>query len=276
MSTSIAVVIGFLVSRSHDRMYSRYFGPPPTKTKRVTIVSILRLALKYEVPFLIRHAVAQLDSFFPLDKKSLIKRVLKAKSHSDLENEQLRVGSFLDTISLAVIADVPWILPSILYHFVSQHSLSDIMGHPGFGVLASKVQILIVQFHIQNVLEIDNLNAWTGILPLENCLTNVECSHLSRKMQKDDRRRVVGVSSRLFKVDSTLGPGGKTFCKNCQSAGRKYQKESEEMYWDQYPVVCGFQSWDEVKQMRSNWLKGKKVGSGSSMEKVEIPGQASE
>ena len=117
----------FLVFSQENTLikFNSFFEPPPTPTALPIVESVLRLSLKYDVPYLRRRALLHLSSTFP---STLSAWKVREENRTIPPVENTPFAALL----LARQFDLPWLLPSILY-CISTHSFEKTLDHALWG-----------------------------------------------------------------------------------------------------------------------------------------------
>lgn len=249
-----------VISRQTQICY-RFYRPPPSNIPLHVTVSILRLAQKYQVPFLKRRAVVYLDYFFPVDQKRILKACTSKGSRFG-DNDDL-LETLCDALHLVHvhIPIIHWILPCIVFVIVSKFNQVDaIKQKPWYARLPSNPRDWIESDGTReavNGIMLNQLIDRAGMSPQQGCLTSETCSELFTKLQSTIHN--LPSSDQDPSRVSLENRKGLKFCSNCQGAILRYQKEleekSKEVFWNQLSKACDRESWNDVLKSRNNYLE---------------------
>lgn len=99
------------VAIDQTRIHHSYFEPHPSEQPIPVVISVLRLAHKYDVVFLKRRAIAHLNAILPT-KWDDTWRLVNSEEFYEQPERRLDVLPLLD---LGAVFETPWLLPAL--HF---------------------------------------------------------------------------------------------------------------------------------------------------------------
>ncbi|KJA15530.1 hypothetical protein HYPSUDRAFT_148990 [Hypholoma sublateritium FD-334 SS-4] len=239
--------MGFFLRAVFD---SSYFEPPPSPTELPIVGAVLRLSLKYDVPYLHRRALDHLSTTFPLTLDGWKQR------------DALRTIPPVDNTPFAAFLiarefDLPWLLPAILY-CISSHPFEKTLDSaswcdeeislcwPDKRMAIVGRQKLIAMQH-QSALTLAKLSSAKS----EDC-TGTACS--------DTRQHCADVLSGwdmagfldYFEDHTDMC---EDLCQPCCAAFKELCASKSEEMWTDLPVMFGLANWEQLERMRVQALE---------------------
>ncbi|KAK7024863.1 BTB domain-containing protein [Favolaschia claudopus] len=235
---------------------SEFFMPSPAETKIGDTLGILRLAHKYDVPYLRRRALHHLEPMYPTDLSGYDSQVQPA-----IERKVPFAEHFRDRVLSVMIATevgALWLLPAT-YYDICTWPLERILGEPLWKALREEEQHacligyqallrqcpLILKFLLEYSSDQD-----TDCTDCMNCnqLRSMVYSNLSSGL------------SQFMNWPLDLWPKqawaavGVSLCAHCLSSAKELHAEARQNCWDALPGMFGLPDWDKLKEMRQEAL----------------------
>ncbi|KJA26854.1 hypothetical protein HYPSUDRAFT_180410 [Hypholoma sublateritium FD-334 SS-4] len=210
-----------------------YFEPPPSDQPTSVVVSILRLAHKYDVVFLKRRAVAHLNVLFPTEWDGLWKLMI--------ENDHTTAADNLSLLELAPAIEIPWVLPAV--HFLlATTSINLIFNLEAWNLLEASIQrnCLIKRENCMSELAVSSRWIWSHTTA-PSCLSVGTCTNILGLIQK---------MSGIWKVVSDIPS---VFCKKCSKTTQAKCYTSGAQVWDGLPKLIGLGSWEDLNSAKKSF-----------------------
>ncbi|KAK7062370.1 BTB domain-containing protein [Favolaschia claudopus] len=229
---------------------SSFFEPPPAAVDYFMVVGILRLAHKYDVPYLFRRALCHLNSRYPTDFPSFLKRREQEDAGLcclDDDCNCFDLTLHMSAVKAATEVGALWLLPAAYYSVVSR---SDFMETALEHLQAHEIRkVLIAQIHF--VRATVDVHAFLERLPTPSCRTRRKCRACaseahevlhSRRVDQDDSDPVSNWV--LFGCESEL-------CESCEVFAIERFDNAQSEFWARLPFSLGLPGWTELKEMRT-------------------------
>ncbi|KAJ6582236.1 hypothetical protein B0H19DRAFT_1019240 [Mycena capillaripes] len=223
---------------------SAFFMPPPARSKFEDTLGILRLAHKYDVPYLRRRALEHLGTIYP-----------SQLSDYRMGNLSLSLKDFhhrIATIERATEVDALWLLPTA-YYDICRRELGAIIEDPHWLTLGEKerktcllgYQALIRQYpKMLNFLSVskdedDDCTDWTECNKFRLGLTGLN-KDLSAFMSCP-----LDIWSEVLwtRMDQII-------CSNCMTEAKALHAAARQNCWDELPKMFGLPGWEDLEEMR--------------------------
>ncbi|KAK6991761.1 BTB domain-containing protein [Favolaschia claudopus] len=226
---------------------SSFFERRPSPVEFFTTVGVMRLAHKYDVPYLFRRALTHLDAIYPTNLQKL--QGIRS-AHIDHHIYYTTFVPHVHMITLQVVSEVgaTWILPAVYYSIASD---SDFMRqaadhmHPH-----AMLRALIAQTEF--VRATASTHHFLRELPSSGCATHAKCTahisaaHDSLELWLEHRDDCDPLSAWVFDyMEDDL-----QLCSACSAVGEKMYQEAQEKFWDSLPGILGLPDWAELKRSK--------------------------
>ncbi|TFK61515.1 hypothetical protein BDN72DRAFT_849592 [Pluteus cervinus] len=227
---------------------SSFFEAPGTPTTLTLISHVLRLSLKYEVPFLTRRCLSHFDSAYPTTLAGWRKR------------ERIRTIPPVDNTPFAVLLlslelPIPWILPAIYYCLCTHPLMKTLNGVTWEGqqldliwpqiktCVAGRSKLIHTQFRyaVQFVSEGD-------VAEEEG---RCETPHFCRGIRKHALDLIVDWETMgYFDLVDENSQMFKGLCAECRKGFLGFFARTTKEMWDKLPGLFGLPAWKELEEMR--------------------------
>ncbi|KAJ7148517.1 hypothetical protein C8R43DRAFT_1009204 [Mycena crocata] len=256
-SADMETMDGFPVVKLHDDpeevdvflkaiFDSSFFMPHPAETKFETILGILRLSHKYDVPYLRRRALQHLEPIYPTDLS-----VYDTREGNDVIAGETALRRFM-TIQVATEVGALWLLP-VAYHDLCKLTLSAILSTPWWNSIGEKERTACLIGHSAQIQYFPRMFKFLSIAGDDEtaCDDWTECNRL--------RLKFVNESDTWGNATWTLDAWGDGFwtllenmgmCEDCLTDSKAMHASARQAFWAQLPTMFGLPGWEELEQMR--------------------------
>lgn len=209
------------------RIHFSYFEPPPSDQPTSVVVSILRLAHKYDVIFLKRRAVAHLNVLLPTEWDGLWKLIIA--------NKRTRTAEILPLLELAPAVEIPWVLPAINF-LLAPTSIKSILNLEAWNSLGAIIQwnYLINREDCMTMLTVSSGWVWSHPT-VPGCFSVGPCTSILELMI-----RRYGIWAAVYTLSTICK------CKKCLETTQAKCYTSGEQVWDGLPELIGLGSWEDL------------------------------
>ncbi|KAJ7648618.1 hypothetical protein DFH06DRAFT_1095390 [Mycena polygramma] len=226
---------------------SEFFMPPPADSRIEDTLGILRLAHKYDVPYLRRRALQHLSSIYPTQ--------LSEYSSCSEAITHLKLSQAVKTILTATEVGALWLLP-MAYYNTCQLKLVAIITNQYWRTLRENEQhacLLGYEALLRRFSRIlDFLLAWKE--EDDDCEDYIECNRrrfqLTARLQSD-LSPFMQSPLLFFELDEegwqSLFVGA---CHNCVEEAKNLHATARRAFWDALPEIFRLPRWEELEQMR--------------------------
>ncbi|KAJ7648604.1 hypothetical protein DFH06DRAFT_996980 [Mycena polygramma] len=224
---------------------SNFFMPPPSQSKVQDTLGILRLAHKYDVPYLRRRALEHLGTIYPT-LLSEYKESTPSEILSTLDERLAAIGAATEVGAL-------WLLPAA-YHAICQYGLSGIMENKGWLALGEqdrKTYILGSEAQIRQfptVLSFLSVSKQPGD---DSCADPAKCNRSRLRLNGlhslMSARKTPPLDTFNERRWQTMGRG---ICDSCVEEAKTIYASARQKFWYALPEMFGLPSWEELEQMR--------------------------
>ncbi|KAK7024852.1 BTB domain-containing protein [Favolaschia claudopus] len=234
---------------------SEFFMPPPKETEIEHCLAILRLAHKYDVPYLRRRALEHFDTMFPISLPEFIHRLNESEpgklfNKSDVDEA---FDALVATIAIATEVSASWLIPVVNYHLFRGWHIYDIITDGEWLTLNEDQRAVTIRAHSGLTRHWHEIFGFVSIAKTEN---DAQC----RDWAKCNRERLSAsrwINSH-FNEHSTaalhiLGERGwPKLCKSCLAEAKALHAAEKQKCWDELPGMFGLPGWRELEQMRKD------------------------
>ncbi|KAK7012784.1 BTB domain-containing protein [Favolaschia claudopus] len=227
---------------------SDFFMPPPAETTFEECLGILRLAHKYDVPYLRRRALQHLQSMLPTSVAELDRR--DQPGRRNLEN-------LVATISIATEVGAQWLLPMAYFLLHAKYKLSFIIKQPQWLALGDEQRTASICGPAELSQQAHKVFSFLSVAKTpgdEECADSKECNRSRLSTAKRLNPWISAhMNSALYafpaKSWSTI-----SLCESCLEEAKNLHAAAKQECWGQIPMIFGLPPWDELEKMRSEAL----------------------
>ncbi|KAF7356135.1 BTB domain-containing protein [Mycena venus] len=205
---------------------SEFFMPPPAECKFDDIIGILRLAHKYDVPYLRRRALEHLGPIYPT-------RLSEFDSHRKLLPRRLQ----------------PWGCDNR-----NSHRISQVIVDPRWLALGENERNAYLRGHSVQMLQVLKICKFLSTSSDEdNCEDSAQCNRLRLRINSAHIDRIFSSQSipltywGNYSWDAMKDRG---MCTHCITMSRSLHTAARENLWNELPEMFGLPAWEELEQMR--------------------------
>ncbi|KAK7024854.1 hypothetical protein R3P38DRAFT_3193769 [Favolaschia claudopus] len=213
---------------------SDFFMPPPAKATIVDCLGILRLAHKYDVPYLRRRSLLHLHSMFPSCLSDLFHKI------------DQNLTELIAMIATGTEVGALWLLPAAYYLILSQWPLSMIAQ-------SNRQQASAATFAWSP--QIHKIFSFLFVASNEDdeeCQDWAECNkcriHASSHILPPISQGNPGSVLRWFTEEAWGNVG---LCEHCLREAQEMYKAATQTCWDELPKMFGLPEWEQLEQMRN-------------------------
>ncbi|TFK39269.1 hypothetical protein BDQ12DRAFT_698267 [Crucibulum laeve] len=230
---------------------SGFFEPPPSTTEFDIISGILRLSTKYEVDYLRRRAIRHLDVLYPLTLTAFDRR-------QETRTTPWKDNTAFEAARLAREADVPWILPAVLYcvctcpvdDMVDGYLWNDARRqlNPIDQAACVKALVPLTQADRKDMLSFLTLGAVSG------CITPTDCN----EARLDALRSLADAQDILNPLDSFYHMWElfeDNVCEQCVTKSKAMNGSAREAFWESLPGLFKLPDWRTLKTLQEDALR---------------------
>ncbi|KAK7024853.1 BTB domain-containing protein [Favolaschia claudopus] len=229
---------------------SDFFMPPPATATIHNCLGILRLAHKYDVPYLRRRSLEHLHSMFPSCPSDLIRDPRRSSQKTSQKFDEI-----VATIATGTEVGALWLLPVVYYLVLSKWNLSGVIRQPQWLALGAEQQMAGIGGYPGLANQAHKIFSFFFIARNEDdegCLDWAECN----------RKRILA-SSRILSFISEVSPAsamrysmeghweGLGLCEHCLPEAQEMHRAATQTCWDVLPTIFGFPEWEQLEQMRN-------------------------
>ncbi|KAJ6478047.1 hypothetical protein C8R47DRAFT_984428, partial [Mycena vitilis] len=221
---------------------SAFFMPPPAQNKISQTLGILRLAHKYDVPYLRRRALEHMGTVHPT-RLSGWNFARMCSTNSD------KLAQRIATIQTATEVGALWLLPTA-YYDICRRQLSTFIDDPSWIALGNKERracMLGYQAQIQQTAKI------VGFLCVanENCEEAATCNR-NRLVFTHYYPKAHGRNAPLeCWSEAVWNTIAGRICGSCVGKLKPLQATARQQCWDNLPEMFGLPSWGILENMRA-------------------------
>ncbi|KDR69922.1 hypothetical protein GALMADRAFT_897068 [Galerina marginata CBS 339.88] len=232
---------------------SSYFDSPPLEVSMDVVISILRLAHKYDVKFLSRRAIAHLNPVFPTEMVTFY--YPSGTTTNEPRNDAMKLSLF-EVMEVAFKADVSWILPSAFLWTV-ELKLSTILKSDQWNYLSPDLQEGYIINRERYIQARERAMDWLHVLPSKDgCSSPARCAEM-KQWYVDRSQELVDTSGKIL----FFPPGSPrrhrlelTFCSRCASDAAKLSEQAVKKLWDNCPKYLGLHGWDMLIKEKADFM----------------------
>ncbi|KAJ6451308.1 hypothetical protein C8R45DRAFT_883383 [Mycena sanguinolenta] len=225
---------------------SSFFMPSPAATDFSTIIGVMRLSHKYDVPYLFRRALSHLESMYP---HSLPEMQDLCRGDTPLHiTFPFRVDTDLIALRAASEVGALWIVPTA-YYGVCEHSSKTFLGAGEcWHALTTHEQQTCLKSQVEFVRATAAAHEFLRDLPVVTCRAHchqvVSEARLALSSWTSTTRDLQPLyPSVLFSIDDEL-------CSDCDAYAESTYEKAQVELWNRLPEILGLPGWEELEQMR--------------------------
>ncbi|KAJ7604137.1 hypothetical protein FB45DRAFT_941134 [Roridomyces roridus] len=233
---------------------SEFFEPYPARTDLDTIIGVLRLSHKYQIPYLRRRALVHLSSGY----RSL-PPVINDDSYLPKGGSWTHPSSATDLLRLVHLArqvSVLWILPPIFYALASDFALPEVVGNTLYQTLINEEDRnnFLQGAGIQSGMLLDSLRFLYEPPTVAGC-TGRENSCAIERLRALEKMRVWfagrghGADPLHLWTPDEWAPL-MVVCSVCFEVILRGYVQGRQAIWNRLPEMYGLPEWAELEQMR--------------------------
>ncbi|KAJ7464373.1 hypothetical protein FB451DRAFT_1263351 [Mycena latifolia] len=256
-SAEMETMDGFPVVKLHDDSEevevflkaifdSSFFMPFPANPHFDHVVGILRLAHKYDVPYLRRRALEHLGVVFPTS-------LSEYDADPRTDGRTIRNGDFphmSTVIKVAAEVNALWLLP-FAYYRLCNNPIASIMSGPWWTALGNKERTAC---YLGYVAQIQYFPKAVGFLSASSSETT-DCDDWA-----ECNRALLSIASgnlAYLSMTEPLETGLRLWqeleygvCGSCLKAAQVHREADRQEFWNQLPQMFGLPGWEELQEMR--------------------------
>ncbi|KAJ7148539.1 hypothetical protein C8R43DRAFT_1108075 [Mycena crocata] len=255
-STDMETMDGYPVVKLHDDAEevdvflkaifdSSFFMPPPEETNFETILAILRLSHKYDVPYLRRRALQHLETTYPTCLS-----VDESREGNDTISEETSTQRFM-TIQVATEVGALWLLP-VAYHDLCKQTISTIISELWWNSIGEKERTACLVGHSKQLQYFPRIFKFLFVVkePNTECHDWPECNRIRLQYVHDmdiwqNMHWTLDAWPRTGEDIGNLG-----MCEDCTTEAEAMYATARQAFWDQLPTMFGLPGWEELEEMR--------------------------
>jgi hypothetical protein len=231
-------------ARSLTLHTKRFFEPSPHKSSLPSILGILRLSHKYDIPYLPRRALLHLDTGFPTSLG-----VYNVSGSETFSSDGL--NDSLLTIQVASEVGATWVLPAAFY-FLRYSDLKDILAAPQRAHHSELDRGVAVSSYTRQRLACLPALPFLRIPFTEGCTALNTC---------DVYKAAYLADVPAWNISDPLGsykdwsPFEGKICAYCLERSGEYHRAARRRLWEELPGVYGLPGWEVLEGMKREALR---------------------
>ncbi|KAK7062392.1 BTB domain-containing protein [Favolaschia claudopus] len=234
---------------------SNFFERSPTPVDFHAVIGVLRLAHKYDVPYLRRRALSHLDSMYPTNLNDF--RDINAgfaQHHIECQDHGDPIVS-LAAIRAASEVGALWLIPAAGYRLAYDwDAMNEAIPH-----LQPHELKIYPRAQAEFVRATAVTHQFLRSLPSASCGSDA-CQQLVS-------RAYTGLANwhgNRFDCDPLAGwvfdfmerDGSANLCDSCHDTAQKQFQDAQQQFWDALPAVFGLPEWDHLLESKREALDG--------------------
>ncbi|KAF7305459.1 BTB domain-containing protein [Mycena chlorophos] len=240
-------------------LYSDFFYPPPLPTTLDTLVRILRMSHKYDIPTLRKRAFAHLDAMHPTSLEA--HSALPKGTATWFTGAQPTGSECLEVLLLARQFSLDWILPLAYYRvcmYTSDLEIIDSALLPSEEKAALVTGCRMLQARdtprVLAFLEVEEDEFCEDVAPSTGCASIRNNIRLAIKYASTGRDPHAEVKDNLpleVWVESNWEDSFDNLCRNCKIGWRRNYASRKAQFWASLPSIFGLPGWTELEQSKA-------------------------
>ncbi|KAJ7625762.1 hypothetical protein FB45DRAFT_71718 [Roridomyces roridus] len=226
---------------------SSFFMPPPAVVQLDSVIAILRLSHKYDVPYLRRRALQHLDAAYPSELSAYDARPPVDCKHS------------VAIIQTAIEVGALWLLPCAYYDLCGR-PMADMLLSPGWNALGEQRQQTALIGHSILVQCLASMLPFLHAEIYGDCQDREECYRLRAEFATRIFARSGSATRPLEAYISAEGEESwaqwdhEGMCAYCIEGAKVDHAEAREQFWTELTTLFGLPDWDVLKGLRQTQL----------------------
>jgi len=225
---------------------SEFFMPPPAENKFDDVLGILRLAHKYDVPYLRRRALEHLGPIYPT---RLSKYDCRPNADALSENFLRAIA----TIATAREVDAPWLLP-VAYYDICKCELSSVIKNRHWLNLEEEERNTCLVGYAAQVQQFPKIFNFLFLSrgADDDCEDWARCnkSRLETGFIINPRLSPAMNVPLYINLDPVWAALSLNTCGSCVTESKRLHAAAREDCWGQLPKTFGLPGWNELEEMR--------------------------
>ncbi|KAJ6478038.1 hypothetical protein C8R47DRAFT_1139202 [Mycena vitilis] len=203
---------------------------------------ILRLAHKYDVPYLRRRALQHLAAIYPT-------QLSEYDCRPRIENPEEDFDLRITTIVTATEVGALWVLP-VAYYELCSFELSTILEDPGWRALGDKERNACILGHSAQSRQFSTILDFLFVRS-ENCEATAACNQRRLVLTRHYYTKSISHSDPLDYVSDTVWRAMTTgMCEICVNTFQLLRADGRQKCWDALPEMFGLPTWEILEGMR--------------------------
>ncbi|KAJ6582170.1 hypothetical protein B0H19DRAFT_1061615 [Mycena capillaripes] len=223
---------------------SEFFMPPPAESKFEDTLGILRLAHKYDVPYLRRRALEHLEPTYPRSLPEYDGR------KGIINDEPSDIGRRIATIETATEIGALWLLP-VAYYDLCKYELSVIMKHPRWNALREKERKSCLIGHSAQIRQLQKISKFFSAV--SNCEDSMMCNRLRLAVTfvgNTQMGRSMTWPLDYWNDERWAALGTLEICGTCITEAKAAYATARMECWTGLPEMFGLPAWPDLEEMR--------------------------
>ncbi|KAJ7751703.1 hypothetical protein B0H16DRAFT_1840140 [Mycena metata] len=258
-SADMESIDGFPVVELHDKpedvevflkaiFDSSFFAPPWAEIEYDHALGILRLAHKYDVPFLRRRALEHLNPALPTNLTAYNDR----KGNNTVSFAALRVSRALATIPIATEVGALWLLP-VAYYDLCKQSAEQLIFDASWKDFGEKVQRACLIGHAAQRNHLHKIYRFLSVVKKTggSCANPTKCNALCQRMSLHPSLWTHNAYPlEVWSEDEWRRAADHGMCNNCVVESKAFHAAARQEFWDQLPQMFSLPGWAELEEMK--------------------------
>ncbi|KAJ7923494.1 hypothetical protein B0H13DRAFT_1707068 [Mycena leptocephala] len=228
-----------------------FFMPPPAEIKCEDTLGILRLAHKYDVPYLRCRALEHLTKIYPTSLSAYDGR----RDNNTISVSAKALGRRLATIETATEVGALWLLP-VVYYDICMHQLSMITEDPRWMALGENERRACLSGYSAQSGKLLQISKFLSVAKDEeddDCEDWARCNNLRLKLSFGLNDSIS--CSTMWPLDYWTETAWKAMgrfgiCDPCMTEAKALFTDARRKYWDELPAMFGLPEWEKLEEMR--------------------------
>ncbi|KAJ7445007.1 hypothetical protein B0H11DRAFT_436141 [Mycena galericulata] len=221
---------------------SSYFMPPPAVVETPVVLGILRLAHKYDVPYLYRRALSHLsERYFPLSVEEY------RDYFSSQYLKEFTLGHRIAVIRAATQVGALWLLP-VAYYLVSEYPATALRTWGEDDEIVSKCLAAKPDL----ISATSTMHAFLSTTSDEDCTKRNDCdAYRFQELRRYFARAADGGLSSPLEAWNEDDWSWHGFCVHCLGVARADHSAALRAFWERLPSLFGLPPWTELIAMQN-------------------------
>ncbi|KAJ6478040.1 hypothetical protein C8R47DRAFT_1323118 [Mycena vitilis] len=221
---------------------SSFFMPPPAESDISQSLGILRLAHKYDVPYLRRRALEHLGTLHPtrLSEWNVAKLIPPTTE---------RLSQRLATIATATEVGALWLLPTT-YYALCRRRLSPFVEDSRWIALGDVERKACILGYPAQILQTPKILEFLSVLD-DNCEASAACNSNRLRLTRFFSVSVYPNNPLDCWDEELWNAVTGSICDTCVESSRLLHSAARQKCWDGLPEMFGLPSWEILEGMRA-------------------------